>query len=192
MMELRVYSWIIVFLLSTYVATSKELTCEDFHCRNNECSESGECLQGCMDGFIVDDEGHCVEGCTGNCSICDNGICRDCRSGYFGLLCSQLCSGCQNGSCEKYDGKCVNGCREGFKNPPFCDVTDAAYNKKQMDDEEERVRGFFIWIAGTIILSIIFAIIIMIVAVVLQRSRTPDEPSAERLYREGNDVTEIV
>ena len=108
-MELHVYSLLVVFVLSMYVNLSTEFNCKDLHCRSNECSEDGKCLQGCMDGFVADKKGKCAEVCTDKCSVCVDGICTTCQSGYFGVQCLQPCEGCKNGSCEKTGGKCVNG-----------------------------------------------------------------------------------
>ncbi|KAK6991252.1 receptor-type tyrosine-protein phosphatase alpha, partial [Biomphalaria glabrata] len=75
-------------------------------CRNNSGCEpiSGECIDGCEDGYI-----------SPNCN-------RICEDDTYGTACSKNCSlfclTARNGSrCHHISGDCYDGCTEGYMNP---------------------------------------------------------------------------
>ncbi|XP_071099043.1 cell death abnormality protein 1-like [Haliotis cracherodii] len=77
-----------------------------------ECNQySGDCLHGCVDGWLGP---HCSSRCNINCR---NGRCNDtgdcvdgCVDGWFGPHCSSQCNvNCRSGRCND-TGDCVDGC----------------------------------------------------------------------------------
>lgn len=84
-------------------------------CRNNVCDDSGNCYNGCVDGYWGR---ACESQCPANCDqrICDgtNGLCSSCKSGYWGNACNSLCPiHCIERVCDKTNGSCTQGCTSG-------------------------------------------------------------------------------
>ncbi|ESO82253.1 hypothetical protein LOTGIDRAFT_170165 [Lottia gigantea] len=113
--------------------------CNNFcHCFNNErCSETGECPNGCSDGWTgttcsqMCDNGTYGAGCLKLCSDrnclvetspCHHiyGSCQGgCIEGFYGEVCDMKCSDrkCKDSNlqCESKTGKCIDGCRRGYQ-----------------------------------------------------------------------------
>eukprot|EP00105_Crassostrea_gigas_P039592 XP_019923740.1 PREDICTED: cell death abnormality protein 1 [Crassostrea gigas] len=84
-------------------------------CRNNVCNGSGNCADGCVDGYW---RPACESQCPANCEepTCDstNGFCISCKSGYWENTCNSQCPiHCIERVCDKTNGSCTQGCTSG-------------------------------------------------------------------------------
>ncbi|ESO90347.1 hypothetical protein LOTGIDRAFT_164268 [Lottia gigantea] len=129
--------------------------CTNFcHCLNNErCSETGECPNGCSDGWTgttcsqMCDNGTYGAGCLKLCSDrnclvetspCHHiyGSCQGgCTEGFYGEVCDMKCSDrkCKDSNlqCESKTGECIDGCQPGYQS---IDCTRECYNGKYGQD----------------------------------------------------------
>lgn len=213
-MEIRLhvcYFGIVVSLF--FVATvSTEITCENLNCISNKCTEGGTCVLGCREGYVSNHQGQCFRLCPDNCIACLGDTCADCKSGFYGHQCLKKCDGCKNNSCDGETGKCMIGCQVGYYNEPWCNSTNEMddgrdhhhhhhqhhHQQLQMtkQDEEQKSRNIYIWTAGTIIGTVIVAIVVVIAFVVRSREKeaksTYDVAATEHLTAPSDETTEIV
>eukprot|EP00105_Crassostrea_gigas_P026577 XP_011447580.2 PREDICTED: multiple epidermal growth factor-like domains protein 10 isoform X1 [Crassostrea gigas] len=86
-------------------------------CRNYICSrQSGDCVDGCKDGYGAT---KCETPCKDNCATCSTyDLCISCFNGRFGTNCEYRCPGTCGGSktCDKNSGVCSE-CNPGTFGP---------------------------------------------------------------------------
>ncbi|XP_062585346.1 receptor-type tyrosine-protein phosphatase T-like isoform X2 [Saccostrea cucullata] len=97
------------------------------NCRQDSCSRSGTCIDGCKLNWTGDkcnkcDLIHhgtdCLQVCSVNCinQTCDDdtGVCTlGCNEGYYSHKCEQSCSALCPSGCSRYSGECKGNCPVG-------------------------------------------------------------------------------